>query len=125
MNKEDIKILILEDNDERIECFKNIMQGTQLTIVKHVSEAVEHLQNTSFDLLCLDHDLDGKAYVTPEQGEQTGTDVARFLSVNPQFKPKHVILHSLNEPGRKIMLSYLPEAEEVPFLWLKKIQFHI
>ena len=113
------RILILEDNEERREKFKQGLIGNEVVMTYLPDETIEKLKTEKWDTLCLDHDLEGKVYVDPDGDEPTGTDVARFLHENPEFTPPQVILHSLNEYGRKRMASLIPIAEEIPFLWMK------
>ena len=56
------KILILEDDDNRILIFKRNYSfcGYELVFVKHSNEAIEQLKNNKFDFIFLDHDLNGK-----------------------------------------------------------------
>jgi len=112
------RILILEDNDERIKKFKENLSLSDLVIVKEASHAIHKLQNESWDALFLDHDLGGKTYVSTND-ENTGSAVARWLNQNGDKIPELVMIHSLNPPGQQNMKSLLPSAYVLPFLWLK------
>ena len=111
------RILILEDNEERRKIFRQKLIDHDVVFTYLPDETIEKLKSEKWDVLCLDHDLEGKVYVSPDSGEPTGTDVARFLRDNSEYAPTQIILHSLNESGRKRMSSYLQQAEEIPFLW--------
>jgi len=114
-----MNILILEDNDDRIVQFKDRLdcEGVKLHIIKTVPECISALKTENWDYLFLDHDLNGKVFVPSGGKEPTGWDVAKWLSQNPSRKPQNIILHSLNEWGRKNMKALLPEAQVVPFAW--------
>ena len=70
-------------------------------------------------MLFLDHDLGGEVYVDTGR-EDTGSEVARWLSQHPEFIPNQVVLHSHNDGGVKNMYSLLkPHTKRVyiePFM---------
>ena len=121
MNKK--RILILEDNEERNKQFHSNFSNAEIVITDNVEVAKKKLIEEKWDALFLDHDLGGKVYVESGGSEPTGYDVAKFLSINTQFKPECIILHSLNESGRKNMLALVPEAREIPFVWTMPMDF--
>jgi CheY-like chemotaxis protein len=117
-----MKILILEDDQERIKTFRrNLEIGCQTFLVAITAEAcIQALENIKFDWLFLDHDLGGKVFVQSDGEEKTGW---HGLSENEDRKPENIVIHSLNEAGRKRMMSLLPKAKELPFAWnLVKIE---
>lgn len=120
MNKP--RVLILEDSDERIESFKKNFKNAELIFVKTVDSAKDKLMTEKWYALFLDHDLDGKAYVESGGSEPTGWDVARFLAVNSDLRPPHVVTHSVNPDGRKRIASMI-QAQEIPFVWTMEIDF--
>jgi len=114
-----MKILVLEDNRERINIFRNNLQtdGVSLTFAITVPACVQALELEEYDYLFLDHDLGGKVYVPSDGDEETGWHVAKWLSEHPDRMPPQIFIHSLNENGRKNMMSLLPDATELPFAW--------
>lgn len=120
-----MKILILEDNDQRQKQFKDNLIDHDILITDSSKIAIEKLKKEKWDYLFLDHDL-GNEVLVPS-GENTGYEVAKFLEENKQFIPNKVIIHSLNFEGARKMLFALPNAEYIPFGWtivnLKKIGF--
>ena len=64
--------------------------------------------NEPFEIIFLDHDLDGQIYVP--SGPGTGYEVAQWLKNHPEKMPGKVILHTCNEYGAVLMLEELPEA---------------
>jgi CheY-like chemotaxis protein len=124
IEKKDImKILILEDSDERIRKFNENLNkdGISVTFTKFVEPCIDILKKEVFDYLFLDHDLGGEVYVESGGDKETGYDVAKWLSENTDRMPKNIILHSLNEAGRENMQSLLPDAKQIPFAWMHMI----
>lgn len=112
-----MKILVLDDMDTRHEIFKKIVtESDELTLVKTAAETIEQLKNQTWDMVFLDHDLGGQTFV--ESGEETGYQVAEWLSQNPDYKPKMIFIHSMNPVGTQQMKLVLPEARIVPFTLL-------
>lgn len=114
-----MKILILEDDENRMEIFKRNLIGHSITITEKSKEAIEYLKNNKYDYLYLDHDLGGKVMVA--SGENTGYEVAKWLEENPDRKPDHIILHSFNPVGSDNMKKALPEAIQLPGAWVYPI----
>ena len=114
-----MNILILEDNDERVKQFrKNIAPRHAIIHTDEAKKTIEYLKKTKFDILFLDHDLGNEIYVDTKD-INTGSEVARWLNKHPEQMPGQVVLHSLNEYGRKNMKALLPEAINYPFAWEK------
>lgn len=111
-----MNILILEDSQERQVQFKKNLVGHSVVFCEEVSQAKKSLISGKWDILFLDHDLGGK--VNQSSAEGTGWEIAKFISENPNFKPTHIILHSLNYDGRRNMKNLLPDAVDLPFAWI-------
>lgn len=116
-----MKILILEDAKERIKAFKQLFIEHETTFVTRADVCIEKLSLKGtgdpfeYDVLFLDHDLDGKVYVP--SGPGTGYEVACYLKENPDKMPKVIILQTLNGDGAEEMLQVLPKAIHMPFVW--------
>ena len=109
-----MKILVLEDNEERIKYFKeHLSEGCDLDIVKTSKEAISKLKESLWDIAFLDHDLGDQVY--QESKEDTGFEVAQYLSSNPERMPAKVIIHSWNAQGALNMKKLLPSAIYAPF----------
>lgn len=108
-----MKVLILEDSDERIAVFKRKLFKHQLDIVKHAYEAVKLLGNNMYDLIFLDHDLNGKQIEYDK--EDCGMVVAEYLRDNNITT--RVIIHSFNPIASQNMLAILPNATYQPAAW--------
>jgi len=99
----------------RITAFRKKLIGNDITWVMTAADAIEALANNDWDVLFLDHDLGGEAYV--KSGPGTGYEVAVWLERNPTRKPPQIFLHSLNTVGRDNMKGALLEAIHAPFAW--------
>jgi CheY-like chemotaxis protein len=116
-----MKVLFLDDDEFRHVVVRLDLRkiGARLTAVRTVAEALRYLEREKFDLVLLDHDLDGKV-MTPS-GPGTGFEVAARLpkTVN---RGTRVIVHTLNEAGAKKMVEAIgPNAEWVPFQNLSRV----
>ncbi len=106
------QILILDDRDIRHLHFKKKFIGKALlTHVYTAKQCIEALNEFTFDAVYLDHDLRSEM---EESGPDTGYEVAEWLSLHPDKKPKDIYIHSLNPDGRENMKKILPEAIEQP-----------
>lgn len=121
-----MRILILEDDPARMKVFRNSVEmcsGNGRSIeVSHTDkafEAVDLMHNLDFDLVFLDHDLDGRVYV-PTTDSNCGTRVARFLSEWPDVRARQgrVIVHSFNDAAAKGMVALIPNSEWIPGAWM-------
>jgi len=118
-----VKILILEDDQNRVHQFSRNFVNAEITFVSTVTDCKNKLIDETWDLLFLDHDLGGNQMVESGGKEETGYDVAQFLSINTELQPVQIYTHSLNPAGRK-NISALVNASEVPFIWTKHIEFN-
>lgn len=113
-----MKILILEDNIDRINSFKKVLSFAILTFVERAEDCIQELQKNEFDCLFLDHDLGGQVMV--ESGPGTGYEVAKWLEEHPDRQPDLIFLHSLNSVGVKNMRLALPKSRIRPWAWTEK-----
>lgn len=112
------KVLILEDNKDRIKTFKQKLSEHDLYFFDDVKEAVQGFTLLGpFDLILLDHDLDNKIFVDSNE-PNTGYQFALFLS--QEDTNAQIIIHSMNVKGAQNIKSVLPQAEVIPFHILKK-----
>lgn len=113
-----MKIFILEDMEERISKFEEVLPkaypGCELFIVTTAAEGKKILaREKNFDLILLDHDLGGETFVDSEN-ENTGYQVAKFIAHNNITCPT-LVTHSMNVWGARNILSVLPECVHIPF----------
>jgi len=118
-----MKILVLEDNEERIAQFKKRLDrfGGYVFFCRTAKECIEILkENADLQLVLLDHDLGGEVYVDTAH-KNTGSEVARWMRDNYDMENTQIIIHSLNTVGAEYMRSQIPEAHVVPFVWTKEV----
>jgi len=101
-----LRILILEDSEERIARFKNALSGDDVTVCGAVAAAIGELYDRAFDYIFLDYDLG--------DGNRNGAELALYLSEN-LHDGEQVIIHSMNPIGQDEMKALLPFARVVPF----------
>ena len=104
--------LVLDDDENRLSQFESKLNSCNVILTSQVSECIDSLQNEKIDILFLDHDLNGKAFVDSNAEEQNGYDVAKWVSENPLKFPKTIVLHSLNPDGRRNMEEILRRSAE-------------
>lgn len=111
------KILILEDNEERIKKFVDALDSgdNYIAIVAYAEYCIQYLKNADFDILFLDHDLGDKTMVP--SGPGTGYEVACWLEERPDKQPPVIATHSMNPSGTEKMLQALPDAFYTPGIW--------
>lgn len=112
-----MKVLVLDDDVARQKQFQRQWIGHDITVVATVAETIECLKKEKWDIAFLDHDLDGKAYIS--SGPGTGYEVAQWLTKHPQRKPVLIVIHSFNKVGVLEMNLLLIEAIIAPFAWDK------
>ena len=122
-----MRILILDDMAERLTQFTKNYGKYELVMVMTAADAIHALENMPpFDVVFLDHDLGGEIYCPSD--EKSGWTVAEWIrdSVlrSDGRTPKEVIVHTLNEDGRKKMIATMNETNEgifrihdCPFAW--------
>lgn len=110
-----MRILVLDDDLNRLKQFGKNLIGHLVDMVTTAPETINLLKEKNYDILFLDHDLGGKAFVP--SGPGTGYEVACWLSENPSRKPEKIYIHSFNPSGAKNMKLALPEAIIAPGVW--------
>lgn len=110
-----MRILILEDSFIRIEKFMEKLQRHVLKITDKPKELIDWLKNDGpWDYIFLDYDLGT---------EETGYEIAKYISRCPEVCPKKVLIHSTNPVGTARMIDTLKnvgiKAAHIPMLWEK------
>lgn len=115
-----MKILILEDNEFRINTFnerlKEKFEDCELFFVNNIEDAIKYFdEHNPFDLIFLDHDLDGRVYVDSSE-LNTGYQFAKYLNEKLTNSPI-IIIHTLNPVGAENMANALQgrKITYVPF----------
>lgn len=123
-----LKILILEDDQNRIATFRNKLSRHTLVFVETASDAIATIKGaaevgSAFDVIFLDHDLGGEAYVDPSN-QNTGSEVVRWLtSYGGVLEQPYIIIHSMNHPAATSMQKALDRdgyefVYRIPFVQL-------
>jgi CheY-like chemotaxis protein len=110
-----MRVLILEDSPERHKVFRRKLRNVYYVITDDAPTTIELLNRHYWDVLFLDHDLQGKAFV--RSGRGTGYEVANWLAHHPHRMPKQIIIHSMNPAGARNMKRVLPRAILAPGCW--------
>lgn len=100
-----MRILILEDDENRIDRFRQNFIGCDLDVTKDPNEANKWLEEREYDAIFLDHDLEDSHYLEDcLSKETTGLCTASFLGEKLWLSSNAtVIIHSLNPAGRERM----------------------
>lgn len=93
------KMLFLDDRTKRIEyALSHFTKDYEVTIVTNPLECLRYLSREDFDIVSLDHDLDGCDFQDPDS-VNSGMQVVRYLEKTgwPPNKPKPIFhIHSSN-----------------------------
>lgn len=113
-----MKILLLEDNNNRITYFQNALQAHTLIVCRHAKAAKKALHKHQFDLIFLDHDLQG--IPAEPESDNCGSEVARYIA-EEIIAYGAIILHTENEIGRDAMDAILEGSFIFPYSKIRKI----
>jgi len=118
-----MKILVLEDNDYRINKFKILFKNHDVCFCKDIESAKQAcINNVSdpFKVLWLDHDLNGKIWEDSFE-EETGYKFIKWMVDSGLQKKSLNYIHSMNPIGANLMLNYLKD-HNYDCIW---IPFHM
>jgi Cyclic-phosphate processing Receiver domain len=107
----DWKVLVLEDDGDRIAWFKQRMPNAMFA--ETAEAAITLLARYKFNAAFLDHDLHPTHLLSIKIFEGTGRQVAKFMQ-DMDFKGS-VVIHSRNPIGADLMCEFLPHAHIAPF----------
>jgi len=107
------KMLFLDDRTKRImSALRQYFGKYDVTIVANVKECLRYLCQQQWDILSLDHDLDGGDFQDP--GDTTsGMEVVRYITMTQwlkQYKIPEIWIHSSNLFAANMMIDLLWEA---------------
>jgi CheY-like chemotaxis protein len=110
-----MKVLVLDDAQERLDAFKkNLPKEALLKIAITSTETIGYLATDNFDVLFLDHDV-------PDINVSTGLNVTIYLNlrriVSGIPEPKRIVIHSRNYFGSNALKQLLPNAICWPGVW--------
>lgn len=116
MPRKTLRILVLDDNEDRHGIFRRTLKNEDATHVYNFDEAIRVLTfEKKFDIAMLDHDLGtGNSEVADKVGlpYASGYDVAKFIAfdLTEDKRPGRVIIHSWNMIGASNMQAVLQTA---------------
>ena len=109
------RMLFLDDRTKRIESARKQYEGKyELTIVTNAKECLRYLCREEFDIVSLDHDLDGNDFQDPDC-VTSGMEVVRYIAKCGGFLTGTHIpefwIHSSNLLAANLMSAYLLKAD--------------
>jgi len=117
-----MRILIVEDDRNRIKWFKEHLIGFNVDIVKTAKLGIVLCKTIKYDLIMLDHDLGGETFFDSDN-ENTGYQVGKAI-VESLNNETPVIIHSCNGVGAINIQSLLRHADIIPFTSLSKMNLN-
>ena len=118
-----MKILILEDNHYRIEKFEKLFKNQDIYMFDKFNFNLQEVcLKNEFQVLWLDHDLEGKIWEDSDK-ENTGYQFVKWLVSNNLQRNALIYIHSMNPIGANRMLNCLKDNNYdgiwIPFHLLK------
>lgn len=125
-----MRVLIVEDDTERLNWFFNTLNTYKIDYTKFPEEAIKLLKQNEYDYIFLDHDLLEHHYKVIDiqsaslvLDEETGYCVAKWLAENlDNNNQAEIFVHSLNPDGSLRMVNIMEQrnVKRVPYNILKK-----
>lgn len=103
--KSSMKILVVEDSEDRNQHFRQWLQGHDFSIVLNAEDGIRQVHAKKYDVIFLDHDLGDRSGV-PSDDPNTGYAVAKEIP-NSINRDAQVIVHSMNPVGSQNILNVL------------------
>lgn len=109
------RILILEDDPNRMEIFRVSLEGRhEIVASDNAADFIKLLEDDAADVIFLDHDLGGQTYVAASD-VNTGSEVVRFMTRGGdagfgsfyRYHNTPIIIHSHNIPAAERMQQNL------------------
>lgn len=116
-----LKILILDDQYNRVIQFEKRLKPLGITDITHVTsakECIEIMAKKKFDFIFLDYDL-GEPPIWAKDTDISGEVVAQWFKAHPKNKNKkaQIIIHSTDHSGPERMKKLIPSATLLPGAW--------
>ena len=104
------KMLFLDDRTKRImSALAQYKDKYDVTIVTNAKECLRYLCKQEWDILSLDHDLNGDDFQDPDEST-SGMEVVRYISMTQwlkQYKTPEIWIHSSNLFAANMMIEEL------------------
>lgn len=104
-----MRMLFLDDDITRTQKIRLLNDKYRVIGVETVYQAISQLEESEFDVISLDHDLDGLVFYPSD--EKSGAEVTRWIAKNRPHITSKIILHSWNESGVTTMKNILAHAD--------------
>lgn len=125
-----MRILFLDDSHDRVSDFMPNCRNHQVDFAYNAKDALEYLQNNTYDIVYLDHDLSINQSDGYYDNEDTGYDVARKMRYMEHLHGCTVFVHTMNYEGSLNIKSvlkdcykvYLPKDLQVRLLWTEEVE---
>lgn len=127
------RVVVLEDKDKRLDIFKCWFTNYDLACTKTIREGVNLLLEKQADFLFLDFDIHDPGdrtlrewlRVPSKRRELDGLDLAYYVAkrLPIEKRPKHIIIHSRNPVGRRLMREYLEKRDVKPVMWAFQYEY--
>ncbi len=101
------RILIFEDDDERIKWLSQEFIGNIVHCTDSVKEAIELLCNYDFDLIMLDNDIEESHYENTNAYNGTGRELADWIAATELNNSPIIVIHSCNTNASQYMFDVL------------------
>lgn len=121
------RVVVLEDKDKRLDIFKCWFTNYNLACTKTIREGVNLLLAERADFLFLDFDIHDPGdrtlrewlRVPSRRKELDGLDLAYYVAkrLPEEKRPKHIVIHSRNPVGRRLMREYLEKRGIKVIMW--------
>lgn len=122
-----MRMLFLDDQEYRHQVIRQNTTGYEIDHAYDAEQALRLMRSNEYDVVLLDHDLDGGNYTLVQDQEKNGTYVARKMMEESLCDGSVIYVHSLNPAGRANMVSILHgsgyEVYDQPFAW--EMQFKV
>ncbi|MBW1672998.1 MAG: hypothetical protein JRJ45_05025 [Deltaproteobacteria bacterium] len=103
------RILFLDDRTKRIYAAIEQYKNDDLTIVTNVKECLRYMSRNDYDVISLDHDLNGCDFQDPDSSN-VGMEVVRYIEKTGWPREKNIpyfIVHSSNIFAAHLMVVRL------------------
>ena len=114
MERKDIRILVIEDSEDRLKWFQAEFGHCDLTMATNAKAGISYVKDRKFDLIFLDHDLGHRVFVDSND-ENTGYQVAKAIVISEFNNTTPVVIHSWNPTGAENMRTILTNSIYIPF----------
>ena len=121
VERDPIRVFLLDDDKRRHEWFASRFKGDFIDMAHNVEQAQELLSTNSYDAIFLDHDLHPEHYNSFNHDDtRTGFAIASWLASNPELqRAATIMVHTRNADGAMRMVEEMRRAgrtaEYLPF----------